>query len=620
MGVEGAEKRFEGLSPPLFVLVEPLEKFLKRKPYGIVFDARSDELGNGGYYRVNGSRIRRRYHKIGIKPVRRTRHRVRETAYVRLRAHNKGGSKLRFAAERHINAARAYGRVESLARAFARAAGKRGKRLLQRFLGISFAHEFFGFRVELVEIGAYAAFDGYVLLLLHAVGIEESALDIHYRFVFIEHSEPRRVGHYGYRGGFEVLLRGKFRKASGVRLVHHYRHTLLRFAYRKLRRRKSFVFLANLVETDVESVRKLAYSHAYAARAEVVATLDHSRRLGIAEQSLELAFLRRIALLHLGAAGVDGVYVVRLARTGGSAAAVPSRIAAHKEHYVSLSGAQSYHVVGARAADNVSRFQPFRFVAVVIYFVHYTRCKPYLVAVATESRQSRFRQRALRELAGQSRRIALVGVARSRYAHRLIDVGAPRERVAYRAAQAGRRPAERLYLRGVVVRFVLEHYEPLLVYTVVVDVDDYGAGVDLLRSVEVVEIAFLAERFRGQSGDIHKTIVFVLPPRVLLIENFAVKLEALRDTRIVGNYFHVLYFGKEGGMSAMVAPVSVYHLELGERGVSFYFAEIVPDEFKVLQSHREAEARVIFFEFLLAHRDKAFYIHAHFAFLDGGAL
>ena len=70
----------------------------------------------------------------------------------------------------------------------------------------------------------------------------------------------------------------------------------------------------------------------------------------------------------------------------------------------------------------------------------------------------------------------------------------------------------------------------------------------------------------------------------------------------------------------MVAPVSVYNFELGERGVSFYFAEIVPYELKILQSHRKTEARVIFFEFLLAHRDKAFYIHAHFAFLDGGAL
>ena len=314
------------------------------------------------------------------------------------------------------------------------------------------------------------------------------------------------------------------------------------------------------------------------------------------------------------------MYVVRLAGAGGSAATVPSRVAAHEEHNVAGSGTLSYHVVGARTADDVARFQPFSFVTVVINLVNYTRSKPYLVAVATESRQSRFRERALRELAGKCRSVALVGIARARYAHSLIDVRASRERVAYRAAQAGRRPAERLYLRGVIVRFVLEHYEPLLGGSVVIDFDYHGTGVDLLGSVEIVEVTFLAERFRRESGDIHKAIVFVLSSRVLLREHVAVKREALRDTRVVGNYLYVLYLGEEGGMPAMVAPVSVYHFELGERGVSFYFAEIVPYELQILQSHREAEARVIFFELLLAHRDKAFYIHAHFAFLDGGAL
>ena len=73
------------------------------------------------------------------------------------------------------------------------------------------------------------------------------------------------------------------------------------------------------------------------------------------------------------------------------------------------------------------------------------------------------------------------------YAHRLVDVGAAGQWVAYAATDASGRAAERLDFRRVVVSLVLEKEQPVFVIAVDVDGDLDGAGVDLFGLVEVLE-------------------------------------------------------------------------------------------------------------------------------------
>ena len=96
-----------------------------------------------------------------------------------------------------------------------------------------------------------------------------------------------------------------------------------------------------------------------------------------------------------------------------------------------------------------------------------------LVAVAAVAGSGALGDDALRELALHGLAYGLVYVAGAGHAHGLIDVASSAQRVADCAAEAGGCAAEGFYFSGVVVCFVLEHQEPLLLAAVFgVDVDD----------------------------------------------------------------------------------------------------------------------------------------------------
>ena len=104
----------------------------------------------------------------------------------------------------------------------------------------------------------------------------------------------------------------EFNKEQQQRFMHVFRreddgHALLGFGDGELRAVEALVFFRHLVEVDRKPVRQLADGDADAARAEIVAAADQARHLRPAEQALDLALRGRVALLHLGAAGLDGL-------------------------------------------------------------------------------------------------------------------------------------------------------------------------------------------------------------------------------------------------------------------------------------------------------------------------
>ena len=149
-------------------------------------------------------------------------------------------------------------------------------------------------------------------MLSYAVGIEEFARKADNRLASPHHIQAGSLGNGGHLVGFKVFFLSLGDEFVNVLLFQHDSHSLLRFGDGKLGAVQTLVFLAHVVQTNVQSVRKFAYGDTHAACAEVIAAFDHGSNLAVAEKTLYLALGGRIALLDLRAAGLEGRTVVRL--------------------------------------------------------------------------------------------------------------------------------------------------------------------------------------------------------------------------------------------------------------------------------------------------------------------
>ena len=352
------------------------------------------------------------------------------------------------------------------------------------------------------------------------------------------------------------------------------------------------------VKVDDKAVGQLADRDGHAARAEVIAALDEAGDSFVAEETLDFAFLGGVALLDLGGHRDEGLAVVALRGAGGAADAVAAGAPAEQDHDVAGDGALADHIFRGDRADHGADLKVLGDVAGMIDFTDLTGRKADLVAVGGVSGGCGAGELPLGELAGNGLGDRHAGVAAAGDAHGLADVGAAGEGIADAAADAGGRAAEGLDLRGVVVGFVLEHQEPVLLFPADRGIDVDRAGVDLLALVEIAEQAALFEDLRADRRKIHQRLG---PGRGFFL---AVDLDAGVEIPLIGG----LNFGivqpdmvdvrGEGRMAAVVGPVGVDHADFGDCGVAVLLtAEVGLQEFEIVEVHRKAE--------LLKERSKA---------------
>ena len=408
--------------------------------------------------------------------------------------HRLRGRLLVFAAERHYNRPRADRRVESLRKSALRADVEVARK--RRIPSREALRDLF-----FISVGARG---DDVDVLFRAVGIKELAADVDDLLSVPRHREARIVLDDGDLHGAEVFFLRERDERVGVLCFDDDGHSLLRFADGEFRSVEAVVFLRHGVKIDRKSVGKLADRNRNAARAEVVAPLYHAARVAIPEQALELSFLGRVAFLHLRAACFDRVRVVRFRRSRRAADAVASRGAAEKDHDVARRRHFAPDVFSRRRGDDRADLHTFCGVAGVVYLVDDARRKSDLVAVRRIARRRGRDDLPLRQFAFHRLRHGRRGICRARHPHRAVDVRAPGERIADRAADARRGAAERLDLRRVVVRLVFEKKQPRLDLSVDFDVDLHRAGVDLVGDVELFELARAAQIFDSHRRHIHK--------------------------------------------------------------------------------------------------------------------
>ncbi len=231
--------------------------------------------------------------------------------------------------------------------------------------------------------------------------------------------------------------------------------------------------------------------------------------------------------------------------------------------------------------------------------------QPDLVAVAAVPLSRLAADDPLRQLAGQSLADRRVYVSRTRHAHRLIDIAAPRQRVAYRPAQAGGRPAERFYLGGMVVGLVLELQQPLLRLAVHVHIHADAASVVLLALLQVIQHAVRAQPPRAYCGDIHQADAPALTPKLPTHAEIhpVSPLHLLPDKRVLK--LHAVQLCVESGMSAVVAPIGVQDAQLGLGRVTPLPLEIGDDLTQVIRAHRQPHPLAIRLQLLLRQGSQA---------------
>ena len=398
------------------------------------------------------------------------------------------------------------------------------------------------------------------------------------------HAHPGLFRNHGHRRGLQVLLVGECDEGIHVLGRQRYGHALLRLGNGELRAIEPIVLLGHGIQVDVQAVGQLADGHGHAAGTEVVAALDHAAGVPAAEQALDLALHGRVTLLHLGPATFQGFHGMGLGRARGAADAVAARAAAEKHHHIARRRGLATHVVGRRGAHHRADLHALGGVAGVVQLVHLTRGQADLVAVGGVAGRRRGHELALRKLAGNGVGHGHRGIGRACDAHGLVHVGAARERVADGAAHAGGRTAEGLDLGGMVVGLVLKEVQPVLLLAIDIYLALDGAGVDLLGLVEPGENALFLQPLRADGAHIHEAHRLFVAPKL------ATQLQVAVEGGLhvgVGD-FHLIQHGAEGGVAAVIGPVGVDHLDLGDGGVATLLGEVRAAELDVGQIHGQA--------------------------------
>ena len=402
------------------------------------------------------------------------------------------------------------------------------------------------------------------------------------------HPEARLLRNLGHHGGFEVFRVGVADEGLGVLRREHHRHALLALGDGQLRAVQPLVLAGHAVQIDAEPVGQLADGHAHAARAEVVAALDQARHPALAEEALELALHHGVALLDLCAAGFQAFQLVNLGTARRAAAAVSAGAPAQQDDHIAGLGLLAAHVALRGCAHHRADLQALGRVAGMVHLVHQPGRQADLVAVGAVALGGGGDELSLGELARHGVGHGHQRVRRAGHAHGLIDVGAPRQRVADGPADTGGRAAEGLNLGGVVVRLVFEHEQPRFLAARHVHVDLDGAGVDLLALVKVGKFSLRLEGLGADGGHVHEVhgLGPALAARVHRLPQRQIALEGGFHRGLFD--FHVVQRGQKGRVAAMVAPVGVDHADLGDGGIALLTAKIRLTERQVVAVHGQA--------------------------------
>ena len=141
------------------------------------------------------------------------------------------------------------------------------------------------------------------------------------------------------------------------------------------------------------------------------------------EQSLNLPLGGSITLLHLCAAGLNGLLSVYLGGTGSAAAAVASGLAAQQNDQIARIRCLTDDILSGRCAHDRADLHTLRHVVRMINLFYITGSQTNLIAVGAVAVGCAAHQLLLGQLALQGLFYGYGGVSRAGYTHGLIYIG-----------------------------------------------------------------------------------------------------------------------------------------------------------------------------------------------------
>ena len=130
---------------------------------------------------------------------------------------------------------------------------------------------------------------------------------------------------------------------------------------------------------------------------------------------------------------------------------------------------------------------------------------------------------------------------------------------------------------------VFEHQKPLLVLAVVINGDFYGAGVDFLAFVKVGEQTVFFQLFCRKGSYIHKANGLISSSQFFAV--YFVFLICIGDVGSID--LRAVNNSAESGVTAVVAPVGVYHSYFGNGGAFVFAFKIILTEFYIIVVHSQ---------------------------------
>ena len=596
LGIQGTQQGAERLAPALRLIPQLLKEFLEGQIDLLPVGPGRDQLGRRDIHVVVGPLVRVHAHLIRVKApghdaglfgllIRLDREQ---------RSHDLCRGSLQPAAERHQHCHGPDRIVKPLGQALAAGALQTGRHIPQ------------GMETDVGQAGPVLFTHCHSGMLGRAVGIQESPGQIDNGAALPFHDHARIFGDDRDPVGFEVFLVCFFNELRFVFRRQYDSHALLGFGDGQLRAVQAFVLLADRVKIDLQAVREFTDGDTDTAGPEVVAPLDQPGDFRVVEQPQDFSFFRRVALLDFGSHGLQGLQVMALGGAGCPADAVPAGPAAQQDDHITGCRTFPYDIFRRRGPDDRTALQPLGHKAFMIQFGHMPGSQADLVAVGRIPGRGCLGDLALRQFARQGLRQRGPRVRAAGQAHGLVDIDTSGQRVTDTAADAGCRPAERFDFRRVVVRFILEHQQPVF-FPAVNDCRYMDrAGIDFFGFIQLRQKVSLLQGLGPDRGQIHQGF---RPGQGLFAVDFLpqglVPLIGRPDFFIFD--FHVVDLGAEGRMPAVVGPVGINDPDFRNSRVTFLFIpEVSLQELQVIKVHGQAHTAEQFLQAGVVQLRKAF--------------
>ena len=153
-----------------------------------------------------------------------------------------------------------------------------------------------------------------------------------------------------------------------------------------------------------------------------------------------------------------------------------------------------------------------------------------------------------------------------------------------------------------VVGFVLEQEQPILIMAIHINLYLDGAGVDFFGFIKILQNAVLLEPLRADGAHIHEAYRLFVAAK--LVTHLKILIERGLHGRVID--LHIIKLCAERGVTAMIGPIRVDHLDFRDRRITLFLGEVSTAELQISQIHGQATIDDELLEIGVAHGAEAF--------------